>query len=39
MQLVINVDLTGKITADEGKIGGYTISGNNLVGNEVTLKT
>ena len=33
-----NVDLTGKITADEGKIGGYTISGNNLVGNEVTLK-
>lgn len=32
-----NVDLSGKITASSGKIGGYTISGNNLVGNNVTL--
>lgn len=26
-----NVDLTGKITATSGKIGGWTISGNNLI--------
>lgn len=33
-----NVNLTGKITATSGKIGGYTISGDNLVGNNVSLK-
>jgi len=32
-----NVELSGKITATSGKIGGYNISGNNLVGNDVTL--
>ncbi len=33
-----NVELSGKITATSGKIGGYDISGNNLVGNDVILE-
>ncbi len=32
-----NADIKGKVTATSGKIGGYDISGNNLVGNKVTL--
>ena len=32
-----NADIRGKVTATSGKVGGYSISGNNLVGNDVTL--
>ncbi len=32
-----NADIKGKVTATSGKIGGYDISGNSLVGNDVTL--
>lgn len=33
-----NLTITGNITATGGKIGGFTISGNNLVGSYITLK-
>lgn len=33
-----NLSITGNITATGGKIGGFTISGNNLVGSYITLK-
>lgn len=34
-----NVDLSGKITATSGQIGGYAVSGTNLVGNDITLES
>ncbi|QIK56675.1 hypothetical protein G7059_01840 [Erysipelothrix sp. HDW6A] len=33
-----NVNLTGKITATSGKIAGFDINGNDLIGEEVSLK-
>jgi hypothetical protein len=32
-----NADISGKVTATSGKVGGYDISGDSLVGNDVTL--
>lgn len=32
-----NANIKGRITATSGKVGGYDISGNNLVGNDITL--
>lgn len=34
---MVNADVSGKITATSGKIGGFDISGNNLVGTGVNL--
>ena len=33
-----NMDITGKVTATSGKIAGFDISGNNLVGTDVALR-